>query len=365
MTSTPARAAARRATPGCWARVLLCGLVLSATGASAQVDSSDGAAARARIELPVGLRPDAGSRWYLQRLAADPSPREDHPADRLPSVVDDLQALLQDGGVPGFYDGQFAATADRFDELVRVAHDRDMHQTMRIMAVMALQEAADGEPLAEVLEPLVLAPQDEFQREKEDFWTSRFGAFEIEPVRRLLDADLSRHARFALAKDGQPQHVLDKIRVMEHEVDRRREYILDPSVTVDGSVVGLEVIWWRNVWFDIGYHYQQFDDFASAAAQYRALTDTLRGDDVRWAWYNLACIASIQGLLDEAMEHLGKAESSGFLDVEWLEEDGDLAPLHGRADFDALRRRLRGLGPDEPLPPPGTPIDAPLIPTGG
>ncbi|MCB9899178.1 MAG: tetratricopeptide repeat protein [Planctomycetes bacterium] len=302
---------------------------------------------------PAGERAaGADSPWYLERLAADPGPRPALPADDIPSVIADLTALLQDDGVPGFYDGQFAVTADRFDELVRVAQDPAFHHTMRIMAVMALQEAADGEQLAKVLDPLILPPETEYHLEWQDFrpWQA-WNALEEQPVREILDGDLSRYARFALAKDGQPEKILEKIHLLEGMVSGHVDEILNPALGWDGGARGIEVLWYRKVWFDIGYHYQQFDDYENATRYFRALCDNLKGEDVRWAWYNLACIAALQGRVDEALVSLRKAVDSGFADVDWMDQDGDLASVRARPEYDELRGQL-GAAPrqaaDEP-----------------
>lgn len=301
-----------------------------------------------------GTTPPPASRspWYLDRLSAEPGSRQARPEDDLPSVVADLAALLQDNSVPGFYDGQFAVTADRFDELVRVAQDAAFHHTMRIMAVMALQEAADGERLAEVLDPLILPPETEYHLEWQDFrpWQA-WSALEEAPVREILDGDLSRYARFALAKDGQPEKILEKIHLLQGMVSGHKEEILNPLLGWDGGARGIEVLWYRKVWFDIGYHYQQFDDYENAATYFRALADNLKGEDVRWAYYNLACIAALQGQVDEALSELGHAIDSGFADVDWMDQDGDLAPVRARAEYQALRQQLGAEPRDEPEVP--------------
>jgi hypothetical protein len=103
--------------------------------------------------------------------------------------------------------------------------------------------------------------------------------------------------------------------------------------------------------FNIGYHYQQFDDFEHASEWFRMLTDNLPGTvDTRWAHYNLACIAAIQGRPDEAMEHLRQANAVGFTDSAWMAEDGDLKSLRDRPDFKLLLAAMRNEAPS----PPGT-----------
>jgi hypothetical protein len=285
---------------------------------------------------------EAPSPWYLERGVAARAAR---PADEIPEVALELARTLRDGSVPGFYDGQFASTKDRFDELAAVAGDRSLHHVLRMMAVMALQEADRGERLAAVLEPLILPADYEWQIEYEAFRDQRPT---IEPgrVHEQLGAVLSRHARFALAKAGRPDAVLAKVRVLENYVHRRLPLLLDP--TLDANDLD-DIRFGRAVIFDIGYHFQQFDDFENAAIWFRKLTDHLPGkSETRMAHYNLACISALSGKPDEALAHLRAAYAVGFLDVAWMLEDGDLRSLRERPEFRVLADQMRNL----PVPPP-------------
>jgi hypothetical protein len=275
------------------------------------------------------------SRWYLDRGTQR---REPWPEDALPTVADRLAAIMRDDRVPGFYDGQFADTADDFEGLARLAHDESIHASLRMMAIMALQEAGDGAELAAVLEPLIIAPEEEFRAEQDE-WDDFGTTTEEDFVRRILVADLSRHARFALAKGGQPRWVLEKIEVMKRRVMKRKYLVLDPAVK---SSTDLKAAWLRSVWFDIAYHFQQYDDYENAASWFRELCDHLDGDDTRWAHYNLACIAALEGRPEQSVAELAAAAEAGFLDVAWMQEDGDLASLRGRPDFEQLVRDLGG-----------------------
>ena len=332
------------------------GALLALLGVLAIALSMPGASAR-QVEDPSLADPEGGaaameSPWYLERGTERRSGGE---GDDIPDVAFLLADLLRDGGIPGFYDGQFASTVERFPELVRVAQDTSMHHTIRIMAVMALQEAADGPELLEALEPLLMDPEEEFaiewSRANREWRRMSLGVLDEELLRRELDVDLSRYTRFALAKDGQPAPILERIGVLERYVLRRQEKLLDPLVNTFRS---FDVFFGRSCWFDIGYHYQQFDDYESAAHWFRRLTDALANSDTRMAHYNLACIAALTGKPDEAVAQLREAMEGGFLDVDWREEDGDLESLRDRADYRALRDEMRG-----------EPVEAPAAPETG
>jgi hypothetical protein len=286
---------------------------------------------------------DPESPWYLERGPA-PAPEAE---DSVQQTALDLAALLRDGGVPGFYDGQFASTRDRFDELAAIASDLDMDHVLRVMAVMALQEAGSGEDVARVLEPLVISPDIEFNIEHNAF-NNMLMVDDDETIRSELRAALSQHARFALAKDGQPAKVLEKIERMEQHIVRSMPKLLDPSF----DSFSVTVSFGRQVIFDIAYHYQQFDDYAHAEEWFHRLTDNLVGlRETRWAHYNLACIAALTGRSEEAVEELRKAHAVGFTDVAWMEEDGDLASIRDLPAYKALVAEIRNQPPPTPVPP--------------
>jgi TolB-like protein/Tfp pilus assembly protein PilF len=56
--------------------------------------------------------------------------------------------------------------------------------------------------------------------------------------------------------------------------------------------------------------------------------------------YNVACVYTRGGLVDEALGCLEKAVENGFGHREWLDNDSDLDPLRGNPRFQALRARL-------------------------
>jgi hypothetical protein len=286
--------------------------------------------------------PAEASPWYQDRGTAARVPG---PLDPVPPIAFQLALLLRDGSVPGFYDGQFASVAARFDELAALASEPEGNHVLRVMAVMALQEAGSGEKVAAVLDPLILSAQEEVQVEYDDAHSvGRDASPDLQ--RDIQRANLSLHARFSLAKDGQPRRVLEKIEQLESLVHRRLPEILDPDVDSRGNA---RIFWYRQVVFDIGYHYQQYDDFENASLWFRRLTDELPGhSESTWAHYNLACIAALQGRPEEAVSHLRSAYEVGFTDVQWMLEDGDLKSLRERPDFRALVEQMTSGGVSAP-----------------
>lgn len=291
---------------------------------------------------PAGLhaqQPD--SPWYQDRGT---QPRPLPPGETRTDTALKLAALLHNGRVTGFYDGQFTSVKDRFDDLASIANDPDMGHVLRLVAVMALQEAGDGEAVRKALEPLLIPAQLEFQID----FDSRNDPVRLDDeneLRNYLTAELSQHARFALAKDGQPGAVRAKIRVMELLVHNNLDELLDPNIDSDSR---RSIADGRQTLFDIGYHYQQFDDFEHAREWFNKLCENLPGHrDTQMAHYNLGCIDALTGHPEAAMEHLRQAHAVGFTNVEWLQEDGDLTSLRGRPDFAALVALMRNQAPPE------------------
>lgn len=56
--------------------------------------------------------------------------------------------------------------------------------------------------------------------------------------------------------------------------------------------------------------------------------------------YNIACIYSLAGELDVALDHLDRAYDAGFRVKDWLERDSNLDPLRTTPRFEALLRKL-------------------------
>ncbi len=323
------------------------------TGVDVTVDAELLTAWRASIldrqGQDAGRPAESGSRWYLQRSAGTAQPG---PLDAVPEVAFRLASLMRDGGVPGFYDGQFASTADDFEGLARLVADRDVHHVLRFVAIMALQESKGSNAQVEqVLTPLVMLPQVEYQIELDhfDFLTS----FEDVPpdfIPHLLDAQLSRYGRFALAKRGMPALIKEKIVVMEHFVDQKKRSL--PRWPVSRRP-NRQSDWIKETWFNIGYYYQQFDDYENAARWFRSLTEAFPRDrSTRWAHYNLACIEALQGRPAEAVVELRHAYEAGFLDLAWMQEDGDLTSLRDREDYQQLHQEM-AVGTTEAPPPTG------------
>jgi len=302
------------------------------------------AGASAEVSAPA-------SRYYLERRAGAVGPRTAAPGDDVPSAVTRLAALLRDGRVPGFYDGQFAALRGDLDELARLAADTAVHHVIRVMAVMAIQEVADGEAVAHVLEPLLAPPEFEYDIEYQEH-VNAGGWSDDEWIAQWQAAELSRYARFALGKDGQPAAVLAKIRELELHATKDLARTLDPTIDDDTSF-DHQVSWRRELHFSIGYLYQQLDDYENAGRWFRRLTRNLAGHRItQMAHYNLACIEALCGRPGTAVAELERAFAVGFTDVSWMDEDGDLSSLRERADFQELRARMLGVEQARSVQPP-------------
>lgn len=57
--------------------------------------------------------------------------------------------------------------------------------------------------------------------------------------------------------------------------------------------------------------------------------------------YNLACSYALKDRYEDALKALQKAIHMGYKDVEWMEEDKDLEPLHAYPEFKKLIAQLK------------------------
>ena len=56
--------------------------------------------------------------------------------------------------------------------------------------------------------------------------------------------------------------------------------------------------------------------------------------------YNVACVYSLLGQIDEALDTLCRAAELGFTHKEWIQNDADFKPLRGHPRFKALLASL-------------------------
>ncbi|MFH2001645.1 MAG: HEAT repeat domain-containing protein, partial [Planctomycetota bacterium] len=141
------------------------------------------------------------------------------------ALKEELEKVMHFGRTPGFYDGQFNALweiSDHvFDYLIKMAVDEDYAYQDRVLAIMALHEKKEKDILTGLL-PLVMDPETEMRMEWDEFIN-----FDI-TERVILDnrrRNLSKYARYSLAKAGMPKYNLDKIKVMKDWLQRNRDRV--------------------------------------------------------------------------------------------------------------------------------------------
>ena len=77
--------------------------------------------------------------------------------------------------------------------------------------------------------------------------------------------------------------------------------------------------------------------YAEAAALLHELVQVVPGDSRNW--YNLACLLSLSGQTDAALQTLETAVDKGYVDIRHMERDEDLAALRGKAAFRRILER--------------------------
>ncbi len=256
-----------------------------------------------------------------------------------------MESVLHAGMIPGFYDGQFShfweIASDMTRRLLKIANDPDCQYITRVLAIMALAEKPYP-AMEKDLRPLIIPASSEIRREYYSFVDLiREDAVTEEMVVENRAVKLSGYARYALAKAGLDRYVLAKITVMKDWISSNRAVIDEGRIFsgIIGSSLQLKQEFGRTLYFDIGYEYQQLDDFDQAEAWYLKLIESFPESTARAnTHYNLACLYSLQNRLDEAIYHLNKTVDSGFFDFSWMDKDRDLDNVRNHPKFAALKK---------------------------
>jgi len=251
-------------------------------------------------------------------------------------ALDALTQKMRDGGMPGFYDGQWSHVWKLHpriaDELRTIAHDEGLHLVLRELAVMALHETRD--PALEKQLAALILDENEEREDGWDQWRDRSPTLWEDYQHRRFE--LSRYVRFSLAKAGMTGPILRMIHGMERflAMPRQQQMIALRGERESDPGSWLYTEYLRGLLFEIGYYYQQFDDYETAERCYREVLGRFpESRACENAHYNLACISAIQGKREQALDHLRKAIERGFNDRKWLLEDGDFASLRADPKF--------------------------------
>jgi tetratricopeptide (TPR) repeat protein len=145
-----------------------------------------------------------------------------------------------------------------------------------------------------------------------------------------------------MAKAGIDKFVRAKISEMRKWISRRSAMI-DEKGLFDGYSwrITLERDFSLGLFFDIGYEYQQMDEFDKAEQWYlRLINNFPDADAVGNAHYNLACLYSIRNEIDKALHQLDLCVAKGFLDFAWMEKDRDLDNVRSHPGYEELKQRV-------------------------
>jgi len=258
-----------------------------------------------------------------------------------------LEKIMHEGMIPGFYDGQFSSLWEIplpvHQRLVKMASEEDCHYIVRVLAIMALSENK-RQNLEKELEGLILPARAELFREWLVFRDLRsvetITPELIEESRRIK---LSGYARYSLAKAGYDRHVRAMIHEMKEWIRKRRTIVDERRIFkgVFGRKLRLEQEFSRNLYFDIGYEYQQLDDYENAELWYKKLINSFPDTEgISNAHYNLACLYSIWNRTEKAIHHLERSVEEGFLDFSWMAKDRDLDNIRHLPRFISLREKV-------------------------
>lgn len=256
-----------------------------------------------------------------------------------------FESVMHEDRIPGFFDGQFtplhALDETAYVRILRIAWDARVSFVIRSLAVMALHEPRHPGLLAQ-LRPLLVHPSVELDL-LEDI--NPWSRMEDDWLQRYLVSRLSQYARFSLAKAGIPAPIDEKIAFLQARAAAELRQAEQRALFAAADTALLFLDDAMELFFELGYHYQQLDRYVQAELQYRVITERPEPLRVkRWAHYNLACIRALQGRKEEALAELEQAMAAGFTDVSWARRDGDLASLRDDPRFHRILDPLRAAG---------------------
>ncbi len=272
---------------------------------------------RERANLALVVAGEPAREALVARLAHKPggsAPLERAMENFVRSDVETcLSSLITERYSYGFYGGQFAAIEGLARPAVNVlmamftkpAYPFLMPDPKRCHIMRQLA----GEALADMKDPSIMP-------ELEALFHSKTAAAELGFDRQELEDTLA----YVMFKLGRPEAMRDMSYRLESYLEGSPDRTeLRPRLT------GLLV---------------RMGEFQRAEAYYRMIAEddgNRRGD---WAYYNLACLYSIQKKIPEALRHLQKAVDAGFTDVDWIKQDGDLRNIRNHPGYQAIVQDL-------------------------
>jgi len=273
----------------------------------------------------------AGSRLLSRLRARDPG--ADHAevdAVLLRAYVEGvLRDLLEEissvqGSIKGFFRDPFEPILalggdDLLEVLLEIARDPTFSESFRGLAVRALGEVGDRSLIEPLRELCALRREVVRRRERRpDLFL---------PV----DGLVYRACRYVLYRLGAQIPFYERI-----------EYLKDRRDSERSPFLKLEYEW------QIAYEWHQVREFEEAVTRYQELIDRVESlppamaprSLARISYYNLACILSLEGKVDQALEYLQDAVGAGFRDLEWILIDRDLVNLRADPGFRAIYEEL-------------------------
>jgi tetratricopeptide (TPR) repeat protein len=269
----------------------------------------DGASRRERAALLDQLCPAPGA-W--SGIDAALAALEDEQAQRLRALLlgqisSRIRAFIGRTGDGGFFEGQFRPLA-RYGAggeraLFRILLDRSETPQIRSYAAQALGELGDSNTVEKLNQAL--------------------------DRQRVRQANVQEAIGYALARLGDRRRVDRLIATLRQRIDRAEE----------GNVnVGLV--------FQLAQVYVRLGEYEPCLDLYRkVLEQDPTGSRAGLTRYNMACVLSVQGRVDEAFAELEKAIELGGVDFDWMQKDGDLVRLHDDPRWEQLLARQKPSGP--------------------
>ncbi len=283
--------------------------------------------------------------------------------ERVGRIVTDFS-----GDVRGFFHDPFedlvALGPDATGPLIEVVRSRAFSRLAKLLAVRALGDLGDRSAVVDLVDAYA-----ELQASV-DLMDNLMGLGGLGRALGIDSRDLERAIVYTLYRLGieEPfrelvEHAKKQVSDLEEEISRLRlsnqggglilrAVVLDPKI-LDTSRER------DHKEFDLGYHYNQVRAYDLAIHYYEAV---IRHEEElnRWegekgfstsllnlTYYNLACIHSQRGSIEDALRNLDRAVKTGFRDFDWMDQDRDLDPIRKDRRFEVIlqERKIEGRQP--------------------
>lgn len=277
-------------------------------------------------------------------------------------ALDEIDSYLKNGRNPGVFLGMFPKTTELGREgaeaMVKIFTDIDLPASQRNLAGEGVAQLGEKQDLESVREVYADDLEEAMIRESCKFILGRLGDM------TLVNKEIAKV--HALIKDAEPK--VEKARKeMKPLIDKRKE-LLAVSKPTDEQKKELKAVEGKlmkaqqalvSATLALGQHWngrarisqnlhkypdtEQF--YKKSLAYWTQVAGAIRHPNFRGAmanaYYNLACVQSLQGKAKTALANLEHGCRWGYNDYDWMGKDGDLKNVRALPEYAKLATELK------------------------